>query len=168
MQGNCTAPPPESLLASLPTTPPLLPLLPGQCLLVSPVNVLAARGRLWLDNLYLRTTGAAGVAAGEPQAGSGSGDYTDGHAAVQIVAVADSPGRGEVWMTGCTLQGHMHGGHAQVGRGTGSAAVTGLQVAGRAFADGALLLPVDVNMCVCMIFIAVSTMTLAPPTTGTD
>eukprot|EP00892_Ulva_mutabilis_P008827 jgi/Ulvmu1/6316/UM029_0024.1 len=142
IQGNCTAPPPATLLAALAATPPLLPLQPGQCLLVAPANMLAARGQLWLDNLYLRVDVAmhAANAAGDggnstqsDDAAAAAGADGVGEQTVQVVAVADAPGGGELWMTGSTIQGPMHPGHALEGP---VVAATGLQVTGRAFASG--------------------------------
>eukprot|EP00892_Ulva_mutabilis_P005951 jgi/Ulvmu1/3728/UM173_0001.1 len=100
IQGNCTQPPPEALLARaglLPDSPDaaiaakMRPLKPGQCLLLSDANVLYARnGRLWLSNVYIRmrTTERTRTAALHPS----------------LISVTDAPS-GRLYMTNVTLQG---------------------------------------------------------------
>lgn len=140
MQGNCTGPPPAALEAGF-AAPPLPPLLPGQCLLSSPVNIIAVRGMLWLDSFVLRAVSRPDVrnatAAGPAAAEASREDAADVRPedAPRLVTVSDVPGGGELWMTRCSLQGS-----AQGASGAGGGAVVGLHVDGRAFADGAALL----------------------------
>lgn len=57
MQGNCsgTTPTTEALLhAAAELQPPLPPLAPGQCLILTDANAIAAWHTLWLDSLLLR------------------------------------------------------------------------------------------------------------------
>eukprot|EP00892_Ulva_mutabilis_P011353 jgi/Ulvmu1/8590/UM045_0033.1 len=50
IRGNCAAAPQLQLKG-----PPLLPLLPGQCVIVADMDLWQVRfGRLWMHNLYLR------------------------------------------------------------------------------------------------------------------
>lgn len=65
MQGNCTKPVPsaEDLGIDGAQSPPLLPLLPDQCVLVvdSPVFDLGLGGRLLLEGVYIRVKDTPGV-----------------------------------------------------------------------------------------------------------
>lgn len=66
MQGNCTRPVPSAETLGIDTSStshaPLLPLLPGQCVMVvdsvmvadSPVFDVGEKGRLWLQGVYIR------------------------------------------------------------------------------------------------------------------
>lgn len=45
---------PEAVLERVPAQPPLLPRLPGQCLLVTNGTLLQQTGELWLHSLYIR------------------------------------------------------------------------------------------------------------------
>lgn len=158
MQGNCTEDLPAALAAAA-AVPPLLPLQPGQCVIASPVNVVAVRGQLWMDNVYLRAVAVAEVeeeAPADPPAGSAEvtgaartrrdgrtvPETIDGAAAagsrgaVELVTVSGVPGGAELWMTRCTVQGAVDAS----GGGGVAAAVAGLQVTGQASADGAGLL----------------------------
>jgi hypothetical protein len=54
VQGNCPKPPSPVFVKDI-TGPPLLPVLPGQCLIVSNAPIMNVRhGNLLLDNLYFR------------------------------------------------------------------------------------------------------------------
>jgi hypothetical protein len=58
LQGNCTEPVPAALANGL-YGPPLLPLKPRQCLIVTSQSLVQSwrpdpAGAMWLDNLYIR------------------------------------------------------------------------------------------------------------------
>lgn len=155
MQGNCSKAPAGALeaVAAAAAAPPLLPLRPGQCLLTSPVNFLAVRGQLWMDNLYLRavpdghTEEPAGTSAritGLTRAHRSAPprDLADGAApaagAVELVTLSNVPGGAQLWLTRCTLQGAVDASSSS----PAAAAAAGLRVTGQASADGAVLLGV--------------------------
>lgn len=64
VQGNCLQAPSDDILAAVgANAAPLRPLHPGQCLIMSDgdfLQVLSDRV-LWVDNLYVRQSTAAGV-----------------------------------------------------------------------------------------------------------
>lgn len=119
VQGNCTEPPSQALLSRAGLAPgpgetstavPLIPLKPGQCLLLTDSSALYVRqGPLWVDNIYfrLRTTERTLSAEFEPA----------------LVSVTDGP-TGQVYLTNVTLQG------------SNSAASTGLYVSSSAYSAG--------------------------------
>eukprot|EP00892_Ulva_mutabilis_P005563 jgi/Ulvmu1/3379/UM158_0002.1 len=102
--GNCTAAPQLQL-----EDPPLLPLLPGQCVITTDMDIWHVRfGRLWMHNLYLRHTFSVrdnGVALIES-----TGPFV------------------QLWMTQMTLQG---AGMYAVGTGA-----LGLNAAGPTYLEG--------------------------------
>ena len=92
MQGNCTQPPPQSLLPEADDDTPgvfqMLPMLQHQCLVLVDTALLQAEGRLWLDGLYVRLQ--------RPHSSS---------AFVITVWPGNAPrDRGGLWMTDVTLQ----------------------------------------------------------------
>lgn len=92
---------------------PLIPLLPGQCLLVSNTSVLSVGvGRLWMHNLYLRHSAGSGS---DPvwQVRHSSNNVDDG---------------AYLYLTSCTLQGH-----GQYEDGSGA---SGLFLAGISYVEG--------------------------------
>lgn len=54
LQGNCTDPPEPEFLEGLAPEAALLPIQPGQCLIISDTDLLRADGELWVHNLYVR------------------------------------------------------------------------------------------------------------------
>lgn len=65
MQGNCQHPIPEGLNQVI-AGAPLLPLSPGQCLLISNGNMTTEHGDWWADNIYTRF-----VSQGDPRPSGG-------------------------------------------------------------------------------------------------
>ena len=64
VQGNCLQAPSDDILAAVgANAAPLRPLQPGQCLIMSDGDFLQVLGDrvLWVDNLYVRQSTAAGV-----------------------------------------------------------------------------------------------------------
>lgn len=60
LQGNCSEPPTARFAAAIATGPPMLPLLPRQCVLVNDAPMLYVRhGSMLLDNVYMRRQAAA-------------------------------------------------------------------------------------------------------------
>jgi len=79
LQGNCAAAPQLQLEG-----PPLLPLLPGQCVIVADMDVAyVGYGRLWMHNLYLRHVATA--------------------RADEVSLVASTEQTGWLWLTRTTL-----------------------------------------------------------------
>ena len=63
LQGNCTGPPPALDDLSLDTSPPLLQLSPGQCIVALLGNAnLMVSGDIWLDGVYIRQAPGIGGA----------------------------------------------------------------------------------------------------------
>lgn len=92
--------------------PPVLPLLPGQCILVADMEIAyLSYGQLWMHNLYLRH--AATARAGE----------------VSLVVATQESGR--LWLTLTTLQG--------AGKYADGAGATGLDTASATYILGAAL-----------------------------
>ena len=84
MQGNCTgAGDPTFTIAGV----PLVPRKPGQCVLLADNDLLTlGPGRLWVHNLYIRHKA------------------TQRDLSVSLMYTRSDMG-GQLWMTGCTLQG---------------------------------------------------------------
>eukprot|EP00892_Ulva_mutabilis_P011349 jgi/Ulvmu1/8587/UM045_0030.1 len=116
IRGNCAAAPQLQLEG-----PPLLPLLPGQCVIVADMDLWHVRfGRLWMHNLYLRHTASvrddavALVTSTEPSGQlwltqmtmQGAGAYADGIGALGLTA------GGPTYVEGCRFS-HL-GGSEQV------------------------------------------------------
>ena len=84
LQGNCTEPVPDAMHQV--SGAPLEPLLDRQCLLVADASALtASTGRLWLHGLYFR--------------------HTPTQRASSVTLLTTAAGAGQLWITGCTLQG---------------------------------------------------------------
>ena len=106
LQGNCSEAPQLQLEG-----PPLLPLLPGQCVLLVDMDFAhVGYGRLWMHNLYLRHVASA---------------RADG-----VYLVATTQASGWLWLTLTTLQGA--GQYAYGAGATGLGAGSPTYVAGAA------------------------------------
>ena len=113
MQGNCSEEPPPLLEAAV-SGVPLVPLSPGECLLVTDKSLFyLGAGRLWMHNLYLRHT-ATSVS----------------YPVVTLVGPSSLTVEAQLWMTSCTLQGH-----GQYESGSGA---SGLHVRSKACVEGSL------------------------------
>lgn len=93
MQGNCTTPPTEQFTEGL-VGAELLPLKPGQCLVLAHEHVVPmAAGTIWWDNMYLRFAGMRQTSfAGESSRRSTAPMLFHSHG-------------GRAWVTNTTIQG---------------------------------------------------------------
>lgn len=129
MQGNCTGDASveaaEKLLRATGAAPgpPLLPLAPRQCLLVSNRSVLATARPVWLDALYIRTH--------QPPPDPVDASPPRGHGPFATLPSNDATDDAGLWMTGCTLQGDVVGTTAAAHDGAS------MHVGGKMFAEGA-------------------------------
>ena len=109
-------------MSGLTPEPPLLPLEPGQCLIISDMDVLRADGELWLHNLSLRLLSTARALSkpvlveafgGEPSArltsaarsAEAAAEAALSPAAAAVAAEAEEERRAAVWMTRVAIQG---------------------------------------------------------------
>ena len=111
MQGDCSEAPPAQILEQVRGVP-LVPLTPGQCLLVTDKSLFyLGAGRLWMHNLYLRHT-ATNVS----------------YPVVTMVGPSVLNVEAQLWMTSCTLQGY-----GQYDSGFGA---SGLTLRSKAYMEG--------------------------------
>ena len=138
MQGDCSdAPPAQVEVRGV----PLLPVTPGQCLLVADTTIFTLGvGRLWLHNLYLRHTATQ---VSDP--------------VVWLVRAPYENSEAQLWMTSCTLQGH-----GQYESGFGA---FGLYLSSKAYVEGWLFSNHDgtrhamsgfQSSCCCLLYIALA------------
>ena len=107
LQGNCTTAVPLQMEG-----PPLLPLLPGQCVLVADMGfAYVSYGRLWMHNLYLRHAASA--------------------RADEVSLVVTTQWSGWLWLTLTTLQG--------AGKYADGGGATGLYARSSTYVSGAVL-----------------------------
>lgn len=93
MQGNCSdaEPLPDALATAVAgLQPPLLPLAPGQCLLLTDATVVSTWHLLWLDNVAIRQSPSKRLRVAAPLLGGAGGA---------------APGPAALYLTRSTLQG---------------------------------------------------------------
>lgn len=178
MQGNCTeAAPPAEVLDTAHLQPPLLPLQPGQCVLLADANLITAWHHLWLDGLYVRHTPSARAPS--------TANILGGHS---------SHGASALYLSHSTLQGAVlaerstahavrvderntsaESSASQLPPKTDPVDVTGaalgslaVDVADSLYAEGALCLPCRLRWprCACVLVLRASGCCVLPPGPG--